>query len=65
MIPYLRGRAEEGGPFPEKKRLLIGTAAHLPEHPQEPVIDRAKDTRHVDYRKGLRLVSFARSEQRG
>jgi hypothetical protein len=25
----------------------FGTAAHLPEHPQEPVIDRPKDTRHI------------------
>lgn len=23
------------------------TAAHLPKHPQEPVIDRPKDTRHI------------------
>jgi hypothetical protein len=29
------------------RRRLNGTAAHLPEHPQEPVIDRPKNTRHV------------------
>lgn len=36
-----------GGTPAGRRRPLIGTAAHLPEHPQEPVIDRSKNTRHV------------------
>lgn len=48
IAPFLRGRAGGEGPFPRnrEKRSPWETTAHLPKHPQEPVIDGSKDPRH-------------------